>query len=141
MDISSIVVSGKSTPVTTPPSIDVQPSPVSVPVGGSASFNVVATGFGVTYQWHRFGTNLANGGSISGATSSTLVISPVSAADVASGVNGYYVTVSGTGGFTTNSTTNALSLRTATNLVIGGTILFGIWQPPLIGSMRKWSRI
>ena len=52
MDISSIVVTGKSTPVTTPPSIDVQPSPVSVPTGGSGAFNVAATGFGVTYQWH-----------------------------------------------------------------------------------------
>jgi autotransporter-associated beta strand protein len=120
MDISSIRVTGQTTPVTSPPSIDVQPSPVSVPVGGSAAFNVQATGFGVTYQWHRYGTNLTNGGNISGATSSTLVISPVSAADVASGVNGYYVIVSGTGGFTTNSVTNSLTLRTAVNLVWAG---------------------
>jgi autotransporter-associated beta strand protein len=119
LDISSISVTGQSTPVTTPPSIDVQPSPVSVPVGGSAAFKVVASGFGMTYQWHRFGTNLVNGGNISGATSSMLVISPVSA-DVASGLNGYYVTVSGTGGFTTNSVTNSLSLRSAADLVWAG---------------------
>jgi autotransporter-associated beta strand protein len=121
LDISSINITGQSTPVTTPPSIDVQPSPVSVAPGASAAFNVVATGFGVRYQWHRFGTNLVNGGNIAGATSSTLVISSASAADVASGANGYYVTVSGTGGFTTNSVTNSLSLRTAANLVWAGT--------------------
>lgn len=120
IDISSIRVIGQSTPVTSPPSIDVQPSPVSVSAGGSADFNVVATGFGVAYQWHRFGTNLINGGNISGANSSVLVISAASAADVASGANGYYVTVSGTGGFTTNSVTNSLSLRTAANLVWAG---------------------
>jgi autotransporter-associated beta strand protein len=120
IDISSISVRGQSTPVTTPPSIDVQPSPVSVAPGASADFNVVASGFGVTYQWHRYGTNLVNGGNISGANSSMLVISSASAADVASGANGYYVTVSGTGGFTTNSVTNSLSLRTAANLVWAG---------------------
>lgn len=120
MDLSSIRVTGQSTPVTSPPSIDVQPTPVSVAAGGSADFNVVATGFGVTYQWYRFGTNLVNGGNISGARSSTLVISPASAADVASGADGYYVVVSGTGGFTTNSVTNSLSLRTAANLVWAG---------------------
>jgi autotransporter-associated beta strand protein len=121
MDISSIRVTGQSTPVTSPPSIDVQPLPVSVAPGASAAYNVVATGFGVKYQWHRFGTNLVNSGNISGATSSTLIISGASAADEASGANGYYVTVSGVGGFTTNSVTNSLSLRTAANLVWAGT--------------------
>lgn len=120
IDISSISVTGQSTPVTTPPSIDVQPSPVSVAPGAAADFSVVATGFGVTYQWHRYGTNLVNGGNILGAKSSRLVISLASASDVASGVNGYYVTVSGVGGFSTNSVTNSLSLRTAANLVWAG---------------------
>ncbi len=120
IDISSISVSGQSTPVTSPPSIDVQPSPVSVASGSAAAFNVTATGFSVTYQWHRYGTNLLNSGNISGAKSATLVISPATAADVASGANGYYVTVSGAGGFSTNSVTNSLSLRTAANLVWAG---------------------
>ena len=59
----------------------------------------------MTYQWHRYGTNLVNGGNISGATSPMLVISPASAADVASGANGYYVTVTGPGRLSTNSVT------------------------------------
>ena len=120
IDISSLKVDGVSTVVTTPPDIITQPSPVSVATGGSAAFSVVAQGFGMTYQWHRNGTNLLNGGNISGANSDTLIINSASTADVASGGNGYYVTVTGTGGFSTNSTTNALSLRTAANLVWSG---------------------
>jgi len=108
MDIASIQVTGVSTPITTPPSIDTQPLPVSVPSGASCAFTVAATGFGLQYQWHRFGTNLVNGGNISGATGSMLIISPADAEDVASGANGYYVTVFGTGGFSTNSMTNSM---------------------------------
>lgn len=121
MDISYISVSGQSTAVSAPPTITTEPVPVSVPNGGSAAFFVDASGFNVTYQWHRDGTNLVNGGNISGATSDMLVISPASSADVASGANGYYVTVSGAGNYSTNSTTNSLSLVTATNLVWAGT--------------------
>ncbi len=121
MDISSILITGVSTPVSTPPVITTQPVPVSVASGASCVYTVAATGFGLTYQWHRNGTNLINGGNISGATTATLVISPATAADVASGGNGYYVTVSGTGGFSVDSTTNALSLRTASALTWSGT--------------------
>lgn len=120
MDISSIVISGQSTVITNPPTITSEPSPVSVPAGASCAFSVSATGFGVTYQWHRNGTNLINDGNISGANSDLLAISPASAADVASGPNGYYVTVSGAGGFSTNSFTNSLSLRVAANLIWSG---------------------
>lgn len=117
MDITSIMVAGQSTAVTAPPTITSQPVPVTVPNGGSCLFSVSAMGFGVGYQWHRNGTNLLNGGNISGATGSTLILSPVSAADAVSGANGYYVTVSGTGGYSTNSVTNSLVLVPATNLI------------------------
>jgi hypothetical protein len=54
-------------------------------LGYRASFNVSAgpgTGCApLTYTWRRGCTILANGGSISGANTSTLVIDPVSAAD------------------------------------------------------------
>lgn len=120
MDIRGVIVNGISTVVTTPPDIITQPVPVSVPSGGSAAFNVVAQGFNMTYQWKRYNTNIVNGGNISGATSDTLIISPAGAADVASGGNGYYVTVTGTGGYSTNSATNSLTLGTAKNLVWSG---------------------
>src|SRR5205085_9609581 len=107
--------------LTTPPDIITHPVPAPFANGGSCAFSVVAQGFSVTYQWHRYGTNLLNGGNISGATSDMLVISPAGPADVASGANGYYVTVTGTGGYSTNSTTNSLALGTAANLIWSGT--------------------
>jgi fibronectin-binding autotransporter adhesin len=121
MDILGVEVSGISTVVTTPPDIITQPVPVTIATGGAGAFNVVAQGFNMTYQWHRYGTNLLNGGNISGATADTLIITNAGAADVASGANGYYVTITGTGGYSTNSVTNSLTLGTAKNLVWAGT--------------------
>lgn len=120
MEIQGVEVTGVSTVVSGPPDIVTQPASVTVPSGGSCPFNVVAQGFNMTYQWKRYNTNLINGGNISGATSDTLVISPASSADVASGANGYFVTVTGTGGFTTNSAKANLALGTAKNLVWSG---------------------
>ena len=124
IDISSIMVDGSVTAITGPPTIDQQPLPVSVATNGSCAFSVAATGFSMTYQWHRNGTNLLNGGNISGSTSSQLIISPAGPADVLSGANGYYVTVTGAGPFSTNSVTNSLTLVPATNLVY----LSGAWD-------------
>src|ERR1022692_2366069 len=121
IDMTSILVTGVSTLVSTPPDITAQPVPAIVPGGGSADFVVGAQGSGtLTYQWHRNGTNLLDGGNISGATSDTLIISPATSTDVASGVNGYYVTVTGPGPFSTNSTIVSLTLGTARNLVWNG---------------------
>ena len=117
IDISSIQILGHGTVVTAPPDIVTQPASASVPVGGACDFTVVANGYTMTYQWHRNGTNLINGGNISGANSSMLVVSPVSAADVSST---YYVTVNGAGGFSTNSANASLSLRTTANLIWSG---------------------
>ena len=116
-DIASIVVSGSVTTISGPPNITSQPVPVTVAANGACPFSVTAIGFDVTYQWHRNGTNLLNGGNISGATSSTLVVSQAGPADALSGANGYYVTVTGAGPFSTNSITNSLSLIPATNLI------------------------
>ncbi len=61
--------------------------------GETASFTVSATGDGLTYQWYKGATLLNDGGSISGATTSTLTISPVISSDAASN---YRVVVTGT---------------------------------------------
>ncbi len=50
---------------------------------GTATFTVTANGTNTTYQWRKDGTNLTDGGNISGATTATLTISNVSASDVA----------------------------------------------------------
>jgi uncharacterized repeat protein (TIGR01451 family) len=124
-DVSSVTIDGSVTAITGPPTIDQQPVDVTVPNGGSCAFSVAATGFNVTYQWHRNGTNLLNGGNISGATSSQLVISPAGPGDVLSGANGYYVTVTGAGPFSTNSEVHSLAFGTANNLIYSGS---GNWD-------------
>jgi Ig-like domain CHU_C associated/PKD-like domain len=71
--------------------------------GTTATFSVVATGTGLSYQWHNGGVPLLNGGTISGATSSTLSISSLSVSDSS---NNYYCVVGGTspcGNLTSNN--------------------------------------
>jgi autotransporter-associated beta strand protein len=124
MDMTSVMVTGISTPNTNPPNITLQPLPAVVPSGGSCDYVVGAQGIGtLTYQWHRNGTNLLDGGNISGATTDTLIVSPATASDVASGANGYYVTITqpgANGPLSTNSNIVPLTLGTARNLVWNG---------------------
>jgi len=119
-DISSIKVDGSVTVVSLPPTITQQPVGVTVATGGSCPFIVAATGNNVLYQWRRNGTNLLDGGNISGSTTSMLVITNASAADALSGANGYYCIVSELGGASTNTVTNSLTLAAANNLIWNG---------------------
>jgi len=58
------------------------PAGQTICAGGPAIFSVDATGQPtLTYQWRKNSTPLANGGSISGATTDTLTISPTVAGD------------------------------------------------------------
>ncbi|OWY71658.1 hypothetical protein B7486_08240 [cyanobacterium TDX16] len=68
-----------------PPRVTQQPVSQIAQSGYSAAFTAVADGFGatLTYQWRRNGAPLANGGNISGATTTTLVINPTDPADMA----------------------------------------------------------
>jgi hypothetical protein len=68
-----------------PPVITSQPSSRTNNAGTTATFSVTATGSSLTYQWIKNATNnVINGGNISGATTSLLTISNVSAFDAAS---------------------------------------------------------
>ena len=65
-----------------PPVITQQPTNMTVNMGGSATFSVVATGTSpLSYQWLKNGFNLINGGKVSGANSSTLKVTNVSPSD------------------------------------------------------------
>lgn len=79
------------------PQITTNPSNFTTCSGGDASFTVVATGTGLTYQWQENNgsgyTNIANGGRYSGATSATLNIS---APPVTMDLYSYRCVVSGT---------------------------------------------
>jgi hypothetical protein len=81
------------------PAITVQPTPATQTIcpGFNVTYTVTATGTGLTYQWRRNGANLVNGGlpnlsSISGATTNSVTITNVGAANAGT----YDVVVSGT---------------------------------------------
>ncbi|MDO8999643.1 MAG: ice-binding family protein [Bacteroidota bacterium] len=67
--------------------ITTQPTNQTACEGNSISFSSAATGTGLTYQWKKGTTNLINAGNISGVTTATLTINPISMADVASNYN------------------------------------------------------
>jgi gliding motility-associated-like protein/uncharacterized repeat protein (TIGR01451 family) len=85
--------SNASLTVNTSPVIILEPSDQVPCTGGTATFSVVATGSGLTYQWRRGNINLSDIGNIVGSDSTTLVISNVSLSDTA---YNYNVVVSGT---------------------------------------------
>jgi fibronectin-binding autotransporter adhesin len=125
LDIASIQVIG-SVSAPTPPVIVTQPANVNVSSGNACDFNVSATGVALTYQWHRHGTNLIDGPNISGSTTSQLIISPASSADVAgTDANGYYCTITGAGNLSVNTTTNSLSIVNQQHLYYSGS---GNWD-------------
>jgi hypothetical protein len=86
------------------PSITTQPSSVSVAVGGTATFTVVASSSAaMTYQWYK------DSSAISGATSASYAISSVASSDAGS----YDVVVTNSTGSTTSSTAT-LTISTTT---------------------------
>src|SRR4029079_15570248 len=61
-----------------PPQITQDLQPTVGPSNGAVTLTVGCTGTGLTYQWRKNGVALQNGGNISGATSATLTINPLS---------------------------------------------------------------
>ncbi len=60
------------------PAITTQPVSLTQCEGTNATFTVVATGAGLTYQWRKGGVNIA------GATNASYTINNITAADAAS---------------------------------------------------------
>jgi hypothetical protein len=66
------------------PIVIIQPSPQLIYLGHTAHFSVVAADNGappLTFHWKRYGTNLIDGGNISGSTTATLTVVNAAAAD------------------------------------------------------------
>lgn len=83
-----------------PPAIVTSPSSQTLAVGQTASLSVVASGSPpLAYQWRKAGVPLADGGNVSGATTATLTLSPLTSADA--GV--YTVVVSNAAGAATSA--------------------------------------
>ncbi len=88
------------------PVITNQPPHKTVTLGATATFTVgVSNTAGATYQWQFYGTNIADGGNISGTATKTLTITGVSASDV-----GHYRVRVSNGGGSTLSTDATLAI-------------------------------
>lgn len=84
----------------TPPAITAAPTNQTIAVGASTTFKVVAVGTApLAYQWKRSGTNLPNGGGLSGVTTATLTLT----AAQASHAGEYSVTVTNSAGSATST--------------------------------------
>jgi hypothetical protein len=89
--------------IAVPPTITSQPVSRSVDAGTTVSFSVAVTGTQpLRYQWQLNGVGLIDGGSVSGATTSTLALANVQPTQAGN----YSVVVTGPGGTVTSS--NAL---------------------------------
>jgi alpha-tubulin suppressor-like RCC1 family protein len=105
--------------------IEAQPQPKSQTVLAltKVTFNVIAQGAGLTYQWQKSGSNLTDGGRIFGAQTATLTLSNILPADAGS----YSVLVQNA--FGTLSSSNAV--LAVVPLVAWGTNLYGQTSIPL----------
>ncbi len=82
--------------------------------GNAASFSVVASGTGITYQWQKDGANITDGGTISGATTATLNISSVVVGDAGN----YTLDITGTCGGPVTTTTSALAVSASVSITM-----------------------
>lgn len=116
---------------TSSPNITSEPSNTTVENGKSASFTVYAVGTGLTYQWRKGTVNLVDGGSISGATTATLTINPVTVADSASNYN-----VVITGSVATSTSVNAaLTIKDVTDVAIKNSNIVALYPNPLASTL------
>lgn len=106
----SVVSNMVSVSLDIPASIIGQPNNQTVCEGSSVSFNVTAIGTGLTYRWYKGNIPLINSASISGVTTSTLIINPAAFSDTASNYN---VVVGGSCLVDVTSTMLSLALNTA----------------------------
>jgi subtilisin-like proprotein convertase family protein len=99
------------------PFITTQPVSSSVCAGNSTSFTTAATGTSLSYQWKKNGSNLANGGNISGANAATLNINSCSVSDAAT----YTVDITSSGGYTATSNSATLTIGSAPTITSSST--------------------
>jgi len=92
--------------VVLPPTITLQPVSVTALTYTSAGFTVAATGTGpLSYHWQKNGTNLVDGGNISGSATASLSLSTVSTTDA-----GNYQAIISSPYATTNSAVAVLTV-------------------------------
>ncbi|MEI7730246.1 MAG: MBG domain-containing protein [Verrucomicrobiota bacterium] len=116
-----------------PVAIAAQPSSLTNNPGTLATLTVSVTGTSPSYQWRKNGTNVSNGGKVSGAMAATLSLSNVSAGDAGS----YDVVVANPAGSVTSSaaTLAVQPPTTPTNLTwsVSGNALTLSWPSDYLG--------
>ena len=128
-----------------PPTITLQPTNQTVSMGTLASLVINATGPGpLSYQWQVGGTNLLNGGNITGATTNILKFSNVQTNN--SSTN-YSVIVTNLGGSVTSSIVSltvlgvpVITLQPATNqsMAVGSTAIFAVTAIGMVPLSYHW---
>jgi alpha-tubulin suppressor-like RCC1 family protein len=82
---ATVTISIQGVVTNTPPTITAQPQSRTNVSGSVVQFTVEASGTGpMSYQWRRQGTNLVNGGNVSGAAAATLTLSNITVSDAGS---------------------------------------------------------
>jgi sugar lactone lactonase YvrE len=100
-----------------PPVISTQPAGQTVTAGAGVTFNGAASGDGtLSYQWSKDGVNLVDGGTVSGATSTTLAIANALVGDAG---NYAFVATNEAGSVTSSSAALAVNIGTAM-VTLGG---------------------
>lgn len=124
------------------PVISTQPTSKTVCIGAPVSLSIVVTGTGIIYQWKKGGTNLTDGGTISGATSATLSISTSALSDGATYTcvvsscgtnvtsNNAVITVNSPPAITTQPVSSSICAGSSTSfaVVATGTLLTYQWK-------------
>jgi large repetitive protein len=130
--LAGVASNDRATLTCVPPAITGEPASLSVTYGGNASFTVVATGDGLSYQWQEYITgwnDITNGGIYSNATTATLNLTRPSAS--MSGYK-YRCIVTGTCGTAYTDGTAKLTVNKAVLMVVADnkTKVFGEINPP-----------
>ncbi len=117
-----------------PPAITNQPQTLTVNPGDTASFHVGATGMDpLTYQWRKEGLALADHGSVSGATSTTLVITNVQWADA-----GFYtIVITATNGTITSQEAQLVIAATPTPSGTGAGLRAWVFDNSDFNSLKR----
>ena len=118
------------------PPVVTGPANQTILEGGTTSFSVTTSGTApFTFQWRRNGTDLVNGGNVSGATTSGLTLTAVTTNDAAS----YTVVVSNPAGSVTSvvAVLTVISPNTPPRLVFNGVApgnnLILAWPTNMVG--------
>jgi hypothetical protein len=124
-DYGSVTSSNAAlTVVSLPPIIATQPLSRTNNAGTAATFSVVAFGsLPLNYQWQKNGTNLANGGKISGVTTTTLTITSV--LDNDAGIYSVTVTNLASSATSSNATLTVIDPPSVTAQPLGQRVLLG----------------